>query len=228
VTNPQATAPSKADLAEIRRALALLCEPDRTYELRVLHTRQGTTSGYFTDFAKMATAAAVLSGNCPGEYTTLNPCNPILIARAVNRVKPYARETTQDADILRRRWLPVDFDPRRPGGISSSDAEHQLALDMALRCRGVLAHRGWPDPIFADSGNGAHLLYRIDEPADDKNGVAQSLKALAAEFNDEAVTVDVGNSNPARIWKVYGTLAAKGDCWQDRIHRIARIIEAPE
>lgn len=214
-------------MVEIRRTLELLYEPGQVAEIRVLHTKRGTMSGYFDDLGKMAQAAASLSGKAPGVYATLNPPNPDLLARAANRVKEYARETTADRDILNRRWLPIDFDAVRPAGVSSTDTEHEAALDRAKSCREWLTAQGWPEPIFADSGNGAHLLYRVDLPTDDDRVVEMCLKALAAKFDDAVVVVDVGNYNPARIWKVYGTLAAKGDSTPDRPHRLARILEVP-
>ncbi len=70
----------------------------------------------------------------------------------------YARETTSDPDILTRLWLPIDFDAIRPAGISSTDEERQMALGRARETRFYLQECGLPDPLFADSGNGAHLL----------------------------------------------------------------------
>ena len=81
---------------------------------------------------------------------------------------------------------------------------------------------------MADSGNGAHALGRIDLPADDGGLVQRCLQALAARFNDAAVKVDTGVYNPARIWKLYGTTAAKGDDVPGRPWRMARIIDAPD
>ena len=52
-------------------------------------------------------------------------------------------------------------------GISSSDDEHTAALERAMAIRDELSKRGWPEPIFADSGNGGHLLYQVDLPRDD-------------------------------------------------------------
>ena len=196
--------------------------------MEILNANQATVSGYFTDFGKLAQGAAHYSGEGPGVYFTLNPVNPDLLARADNRVIKYARETTADKDILKRRWFPIDFDAKRPAGISSCDVEHEAALDRARACREWLGSQGWPDPIFADSGNGAHLLYRIVLPSEDRQLVAKSLKALAAKFDDTEVIVDVGNHNPARIWKIYGTLAAKGDSVPERPHRLARILDGPE
>jgi len=178
----------------------------------------------------MIKAASQWSGKAPGIYLTLNPVNPDLLARAQNRLIHYAKHTTADTDIEWRHWLPIDFDPLRPAGISSTDAEHQAALDRAVACRDWLATQGWPEPIYADSGNGAHLLYRIDLPNDtaSRQLVERCLKALALQFSDAGVEVDLGTGNAAQLGKLYGTLACKGDPTEDRPHRLARILEMPE
>ena len=218
------------DADDCRRALSILPEPGAVFEIRVLHTQRGTLSGYFNDLDAAVQAAETVSGQAPGVYLTVNPVNPDLLARAVNRLQPYAKTTTADSDILRRRWLPIDLDPIRPAGISSTDDEHEAALERAREVRDWLVARDWPEPILADSGNGAHLLCRVDLPKDDDSRglIERSLKALALQFDDERVQVDVSTANAARIWKIYGTLAGKGDNTSDRPHRLARLLEIPE
>jgi hypothetical protein len=151
------------------------------------------------------------------------------LARANNRAKPYAENTTKDNEIQRRARLLLDFDPKRPPGISSTDAEHQAALERARQCRDYLRERGWPEPILADSGNGAHLLYRIDLPNDPESTdlIKRILESVASRFSDAVVDVDKSVFNAARIWKLYGTLSAKGDPTPERPHRIARMLEVP-
>ncbi len=215
--------------ATSKAALDLLLELGAVTELRALGTARRTVSGYFTNPDEMARAATAISGKAEGVYFTLNPVNPALLARADNRVKPYAKHTTNDADILRRRWLPLDFDPKRPAGVSSTDEEHRLALERAIKCREWLSHMGWPDPIMADSGNGGHLLYRIEllNDAASSNLIKRVLEAVALRFSDVTVEVDLKTYNAGRVWKVYGTLAAKGDNTGERPHRLAQILSRP-
>ncbi|MDG2410164.1 MAG: YfjI family protein, partial [Pirellulales bacterium] len=164
-----------------------------------------------------------------GIYIAPNPVNPALLSRAANRIRKAQKgESTGDSDIVCRKWLLIDTDPQRASGISASEAEHQMALDLADAINAHLKDYGWPDPIIADSGNGAHLFYRIDLTAEDGELIKRCLQALAAEFDNEAVKVDQGVFNPARIWKLYGTLACKGDDTHDRPHRMARILSAPD
>jgi len=125
-----------------RDALQLLMAPGAVHELRVPEGgRDGTIAGYFDDRDKLARTAAELDGRYPGIYLTLNPCNPALLARSNNRVKSRAKQTTSDADTAQRRWFALDFDPVRPGGVSSTDYEHDRyrcgvwRLERATYCR---------------------------------------------------------------------------------------------
>lgn len=223
------------DPDEIHRCLALLA-PDGVFEIRAPKTRMNnyrpaTAAGYFDNHSD-ATLSAIcaLSGKAPGVYLTLNPVNPSLLARAANRINDRAEQTTADTDILERRWLLLDLDPVRPAGISSSHDEREAANALAQTVSQWLTTQGWPAPILADSGNGAHLLYKVSLPNDatSKTLAEATLKALAGQFDTERVKVDTTVANAARISKVYGTLACKGDSTEDRPHRIARILDAPE
>jgi hypothetical protein len=131
---------------------------------------------------------------------------------------------------VRRRWLSLDFDPVRPSGVSATDTEKKAARRRALEVREFLRGLEWPEPVVCDSGNGYHLLYRIELP-NDREGlelVKGVLEALAFKFSDKAVEVDVTNCNAARIWKLYGTTARKGDNIADRPHRRSRLLKVPE
>jgi len=219
------------DRDEILRTCQALFAPGQVAELRALDAvtrewrRPHTISGYFDDWEKLAAAAAGIRAR--GIYVTLNPVNPALLARALNRLRDInsGDPATGDGDIVARRWLPIDCDPVRPTGISATAAEHDLARARAREIRDYLGTWGWPEPLLADSGNGAHLLYRVDLPVDDGGLVAGALAALAFRFTDALVVVDEKNFNPARIWKLYGTVAAKGDHTPERPHRLSRLVE---
>jgi hypothetical protein len=88
------------------------------------------------------------------------------------------------------------------------------------------AVQGWPDPIVGNSGNGAHCLYRVELPTSDGDLVKRCLQGLARRFDDDLVKIDQAVFNPARIWKLYGTVSRKGDRVPERPHRLARILEA--
>lgn len=218
----------------ILRALRVLTAPGQVVEVRAI-TDDGIASGYFDDPALLAGSVVVLDSvpAIQGIYVTLNDMNPALLSRRANRVKQRLGKkdaTTTDPDILQRRWFPIDIDPTRPSGVSSTDAEHQAAIETAEKIASHLAGLGWPAPVIADSGNGAHLLYRIDLPNDDhsRDLVKRSLEVLATLFDDPTVTIDTANHNAARIWKLYGTMSRKGDHTPDRPHRRSRLLSVPE
>jgi len=217
---------------EILASVRVLFSDEQVVELRAPGYPRGhaTTAGYFDDSDRLADNALELSGNAPGVYVTLNEINPALLARVSNRVEHWVKQPTSDADVIRRRWLPLDFDPKRPAGVPSTDEEHETALERARECCHWLRDQGWPRPITADSGNGAHLLYAIDLPNDEASRilVERCLQAVAFRFGDEAVEVDVKVGNAARIWMMYGTVSAKGDGTPDRPHRQSRILSARE
>lgn len=214
----------------IMESLSSLKGEGEVTELRILKTSRGTVSGYFDDNEELAENAAKYDGKVPAIYFTLNPVKPDLLPRAANRVVQRAKNTTADADIERRCWFPIDFDPVRPAGISSTDEEHQAAHSMAKEVQQFLAGKGWIEPIVADSGNGAHLLYPIDLPNDDESTmlIKQALEALDFQFSNEKVNVDKSVFNAARIWKLYGTMAGKGDHTDERPHRLSQILSFPE
>ena len=219
---------SSNPIAAITAALKVLNPENRVTELRILNTPRKTISGYYDNMDLLAIQAAAWSGAAP-VYITLNPVKPELLVRAQNCTVDHASTTTGDQDIVKRIWLPIDLDPKRRSGISSTNEEHEAAHERALQVVEFTESLGWPDPIWADSGNGAHLLYRIDLPNDDASRqlIERTLQALDIKFSDEKVTVDTGVYNAARIWKLYGTIACKGDNTQERPHRLAQIIEVP-
>jgi hypothetical protein len=221
------------DPAEIRRALDVLHPHDGVIELRAIGVRSrrwpSIASGYFLNRDLCAAAAADLSPHAEGVYVTLNQINPALLARAVDRVRERDEpaDTTADHHVIRRQWLPIDCHPVRPKGIPSTDQEKEAAFERARDVREYLWTEGWDTPILADSGNGAHLLYRIDLQPDDGGYVQQILTDLGARFTDSRVSIDQTVFNPARIWKLYGSLARKGDHAPvvGRPHRVARLLE---
>ena len=223
-----------SEITGVRAALSLLFPTDCVVELRALGDG-GVHSGYFNDFDALAIRAEAIDTfkDVHGVYVTLNEVNPELLSRRANRVKQRLTRTdatTADADIIRRRWLPIDLDPVRPSGVSSNDEEHTAALERAGEIAAWLTGKGFPEPVVADSGNGAHLLYCINLPNDDEAAqlVKGCLTVLDAFFSDETVHCDTANFNAARIWKLYGTTACKGDSTDARPHRKARIVTAPE
>ena len=92
-----------------------------------------------------------------------------------------------------------------------------------------LTSEGFPEPVIACSGNGYHALHKVDSP--NTKEVTQLYKeflyALDSKFSNEKAQIDKTTYNPARITKMYGTIACKGDSTESRPHRRSRILQAP-
>lgn len=224
--------------AQIADAVRLLC--GGVVEIRALSGRDTIDSAYYdvsTDVGLSALLRDVsaIDGKRTGIYFTLNALDPRVLHRAENRMRMSTRsETTSDKDVTRRRYFPLDFDVRRPAGVSSSDAEHDEAIACAQRTADWLATTcDFPRNaiILGDTGNGACALVRIDEPNDSEGKttalVKRALGAAALYADTELIHVDPAVTNAARIWRLPGTLACKGDPQGSVPHRRARILVAP-
>jgi hypothetical protein len=222
--------PTFFDPAEVRTTLATLIDPGGVFEIRILNgqlqgfRRTGRISGYFNDVELCVSQLERLTG-FDGIYITLNRLNRALLARRANRLD-YVQERdalTGDQHIERLRFLLLDADPVRVTGVSATNKEKKLAEKKAYEIRKYLTTKhGWSDPIMADSGNGFHLLYPIDLPAEDSEILKDLIARLADHFDDNNVRLDRAVFNPSRIVRLYGTLTAKGDDMPDRPHRPSR------
>lgn len=222
---------------EVLRAARLLFRAGSVVEVRVPKAgKLRTISGYFDDLEMLARDVAKLDfARYPGVYWTINPVDPALLSRGVNRTQGHIDSgfCSSDDSIVRRCWLPIDLDPKRPTGISSTEAQHEAALALGLHVQSELIRDGWTEAVFADSGNGAHLLYPIDLPNDHESRdlLSRVLQGLAARFDtrdpDVLVEVDQTMFNASRIIKIYGTTARKGDPTVERPHRLSRILQVP-
>lgn len=209
--------------------------PDDCFEIRAIGSNNGRRiidAGFFDDQAAAVGAVEKLvsAKRHEGIYITINPVDPALLGRANNRMLQ-SLAGTQDSNVKVLRRLLVDIDPERPSGISSTDPEHDFAIEHARHIGSLLLAEGWPEPLRGDSGNGAHLVYRLPELANTPENVdllKRVLQGLNRRFSvsKDGVTLKIDEKvfNPSRISKIYGTLARKGQPLKDRPHRCAQIL----
>ena len=220
----------------VRKAINLLHPNGELFEIRIINGSYNA-SGYFMN---ADTAVRALqnyqAGYKKGElaqasniFITMNPVDSACYARKqhdkfVENVTP----TTKDNEIVRLHWFLIDLDPKRMSGVSSSDAELESAKAKAREIYTFLQSRGWQNPIVSMSGNGMHLVYRYNEENTAENVALweNALKVLHEKFSDDKVDVDTTVYNPARICKLWGTLAQKGFSIPERPHRMAQILDA--
>jgi hypothetical protein len=234
------------DLSDIAKSLNFFHPNRSTFELCGIGPRKRKSNlwaeeyavgkkpivaGWFVDHNAAIKIIAELDKRAgpEGVYVTLNPCNRALLARANNRLKPNVGRT-QDGEIVRLQNLLIDVDPKRPAGVSSTDKEKDSAISVMRLVWHDLKNYGWPEPLAGDSGNGGHLIFKIDltNSSEHIELLKNVLVALSQKYSTDAVEIDTKVFNPARISKVYGTIARKGDSTTDRPHRKAKILHIPD
>ena len=222
------------DTHTITKAIQLLHSDDELFEIRLINGGYNA-SGYFSNADTAIKAlqdfrpewnARTKTARAANIFITLNPINMSCYSRKqhdcfIENVQP----TTKDNEITALHWLLIDLDPKRLSGVSSSEEELELAKAKARTIHDFLSARGFKEPICAMSGNGIHLVYRFDVPNTSENVAVfeNALKVLSEKFSDNEVEVDTTVFNPARICKLWGTIAQKGATTPERPHRKAYI-----
>lgn len=223
----------KPDFDTVQKGLRWLApRPNQVFEIRTIknYTNQCAV-GYFNDTIIAANSITNSdNGGIAGTYVTLNPVVPELFARVSNRmVDAKAGAFTNDKEIIERRGLLLDFDPKRVSGISSSDEEHEATLQYMLEVTADLqTFHGFPSPCLIDSGNGGHGRYITESlPNDDdtKELFKVFLQCMAARYDTPTINIDKSVFNASRITRVPGTPARKGENNVDRPHRVSKIIQ---
>ena len=222
------------DNNNITKAIQLLHPNGELFEIRLINGGYNA-SGYFTSADTAIKAlqdfhpewnARTKTARAANIFITLNPINISCYSRKQHDCFiENAQPTTKDNEITALHWLLIDLDPKRLSGVSSSEEELELAKKKARVIHDFLSDRGFKEPIRAMSGNGIHLVYRFDVPniAENVAVFENALKVLSQKFSDDEVEVDTTVFNPARICKLWGTIAQKGATTPERPHRKAYI-----
>lgn len=222
-----------ANIEKIKESIEILKPDNELYEIRILigsGRRKSTISGYFKGTKNLEKAFSKVDLSRANVFYTLNKIDEECYSREQHERFLQVDDTTSDSDITAYEWLLVDVDPRRKSGISSSDDELIDAEHMAVKVIHYLEGLGFQAPIRARSGNGCHLLYRIDLPKTEENEllVKRCLQSLDNLFTDDTCEIDKSVFNPSRVSKLYGTVARKGADTKDRPHRMSKIEYYPK
>ena len=179
--------------------------------------------GYFDNWEAALRAVESEPTQYKAAYFTLNP---LKLPDGI-QVNPASLRSSSNAagssDIERRVWLLIDCDPPREPKTNSTAAEKQAAFEQAEKIREWLCSHGWPEPALADSGNGWHLLYRIELPNDDAS--TGLLQRFLSRLKQLFAMVDAGNFDAARLCKLYGSWARKGEHSEERPWRRSNIVD---
>lgn len=231
------------DEAEVRKAISQIKPDGGVFEIRIVPTvGKNPWTGYFRSADEFLKAfhRDYHERNAVNVYISLNHLKEEIYSRSQSgKLMQYAKNSTSGSDVIGYDWFLIDLDPVRPADTSSSDEQLLTAKAIANNVHRFLKMQGFSDPLCAFSGNGYHLLYRIqlaNATTKDKNGqekneakelLKRCLQTLDAFFSTDKVKVDMSNFDPNRVCKLYGTLAQKGSDTSERPHRYSKLISCP-
>lgn len=199
-------------------------------EIRLIDPATSKTySGYFKDIDTIIEALKPYE-HC-NQYFVLNRINDACFSRQQsNKFICKPRETTSDKDIVGYDWIMVDIDVERTSGTASTDEELAYAKKKANAVYAYLRDANFEQPVVCCSGSGIHIMYRVKLENNESNRklVKDFLDALGMLFSDERVHIDGVVGNPARLCRLYYSVNRKGANTQERPHRMAYIVRAPE
>lgn len=207
----------------ITHNLDRLFQPGERFEICALpiNKRDGVQSGTFDDHDKAAAEALVAESLGYNLYFGINPRNKSVN----NELRRGPRD--KDEDVERRTHLLIDLDPVRAPGHDkdpATDEERRCAKTVCdAVAKWLCGEHGWPTPYVGDSGNGNHLLYIIDLPANDDGLVERTTKAISAKFSTPQVKIDA-LFDASRICRLYGSRNCKGTESPERPYRLSKLV----
>lgn len=223
--------------SHIKMALSMLQE-GTPFEIFVCKDKGVPMVGFFDEVEAAASEAVAWNEKGYNIFTSLNRIDLDEAMRgALNKpLQAAGRELrcAKKGDVKEVKWLLVDIDPVRACDnqhVQATDDEQQRSYEVADAIEKYICDElGGPLPIFATSGNGYHLLWRLDLPADENSekNVKNFLLALAKKFNSQGASVDTSTASLFHLTKVYGTVARKSEATDERPHRYSEILEYPE
>ena len=236
-------------ISNLRKFASRLFKDGELIEYRAKCADGGMRGFYFTDLQRFAEVVANLDSTERAlvSYTCINPLKGRLIRERGLIVNPTDEQVNQiiasppgktasndDIDIL--RWIFIDVDTVRAPHLEATDKaafdkiQHECSTDeekaaskaVALKVLAYLRQeKGWPQGIICDSGNGWHLLFRMNLQNTSTNyqNHGDVLKALKAKFDCSVANIDSTVYNPARLTRAYGSTTRKGTNTPERPYR---------
>jgi putative DNA primase/helicase len=210
---------SGADLAELRRALEIFPDPEYGFQFFGLpgahhYTRKGSDiDGIIKVVPRLV--------DCQFVFWRLNPVKLNQGSKSANV-----------SDHTKRRWLLIDIDPIKPANHKddpATDTEQAAAMELTLEVVAYLRSLGWPDPVIVSSGNGFHILYRIDLKNDEESRLLlrRLLENLGDKFSGPRGEIDEQVYSVTFNSRLPGFKNRKGKASAERPFRMVTIFHDP-
>lgn len=206
--------------AAINNTLALLFEPGHVIGVSGIRLNDTMSKKFFTDIDQ---AAAVIekadrSGKFKGIYLSL-------------QVLKAGSTSDRRRDVASYVHLMIDFDRNVKDGNASDDercAIEKVMLEAKEWLSGILGS----EPLVADTGNGFHLIFKLQPFAADERAMAllkECILAVKTRFEKPGVNLEIDASvaEPEQLTRCYGTWNRKYPETPGRPQRQSKVLSAP-
>ena len=192
--------------------------------------QKSISSGFFDTLDDASSTVSNLDGLWRGIYANVNALHPDYRSFEQFGKMVSGTDTVTDDGIIGIDRIPVDMDVQTALGpkISSSNEEHDKAIDRATEVFESLTTRGFTGLSLIDSGNGAHVIIKVETLPVTSDLPKRVIKKLGELFDSERVKVDQTTYSLSQIIKLPGTVAKKGNSTDDRPHRRSKILSQSE
>jgi len=225
------------DIQELKKTLEVFQTSNGLHEIEIINmlNKSDNYSGIYDDVELLCNDIQRFDSGNYNLYFRINELKDAVKGKMqYNKFVRGAKGAT-DTDIKHRDWLFLDFDPIREGGvkdIAATEEEMEKSHLVAVSCFRYLRGLGFPDPVVCKSGNGWHILYRLNKVQENgeetKNIFRDFLSYLSLQFTTKDVDLDLKNINASRLTKLYCTTSRKGANIIERPHRKSEIIKVPK
>lgn len=138
-------------------------------------------------------------------------------------INPRKREGGSKEDVSRVTAIPFDVDSKHPTDEAATDEELAQAQNRVIELNSWIRTQGYKAPLIVMSGNGYHVLQKVDIPIDeDLPSILE--KKLEAYFHEAPTEGMDSIFDLPRIIKIPGTMSVKGPDTNERPHRLSYIL----
>ena len=204
----------------IKKMLAQLFEPGQVIGVSGIKLNNTMSKKFFTD---VDNAAAVIekadaSGNFKGIYVTLQLLKP-------------GSTSDKRTDVASYVHLMIDFDRKAKNG-NASDEERCAIEQVMQEAKEWLCGILESEPLVADTGNGFHLVFKLQPFAADERAMSllkECILAVKARFEKSGLNLEIDASvaEPEQLTRGYGTWNRKYPETPGRPQRQSRVLSAP-
>lgn len=137
-------------------------------------------------------------------------------------INPRKCEGGEAKDVARVTGIPFDIDSSHPKDRAATEEELAQAKKRMVALNSWIRTQGYKAPLIAMSGNGYHIIQKVDIPIDED--LPSKLEAYFHEAPTEGPPQMDSIFDLPRIIKIPGTMSVKGPNTEERPHRLSFIL----